>query len=249
MSFLDNIFIIHVSEGYEERREHIDRHLPEKGFHQYEYMLDGDIKDLTPEVLKKYFSNSHNLAEKSCAYKHIRVYEEMVARNIETALVFEDDAFLTSHALEQLKKVEKEMASERNYIVNIEQSNRSVPLYYKQKGKLCYIASHTKRTGGYIIHLDVAKKFVQFFESNTTAMPSDAFQTNMRKELQYNTFWMDPPIVQQGSKDGTFESELSKRKKSRYTAFSSVFRDFYQRYILTNLSKKRYRSFQNVVKY
>lgn len=249
MSFLENIFIIHVSKGYEERREHIDSHLPQKGFRHYEYMLDGDIKDLTPEILKKYFSNSNNLAEKSCAYKHIRVYEEMVVRNIETALVFEDDAFLTNNALEQLKKIEKEMVNERNYIVNIEQSNRSVPLYYKKKQKLCYLASHTKRCGGYIIHLDVAKKFVQFFESNTTAMPSDTFQTHMREELQYNTFWMDPPIVQQGSKDGTFESELSGRKKSRYTAFSSVFRDFYQRYILTNLSKKRYRSFQNVAKY
>ncbi|WP_322803458.1 glycosyltransferase family 25 protein [Vibrio alfacsensis] len=248
-SFLDHVFVIHVSEGYEERRQHIDKHLPERGIVHFEYMLRGDIKDLTPEVKTKYFKGNDNLPELSCAYKHILVYEEIVKRNIEVALVLEDDAFLASDAVDKLKLVECEMRDEVNFIVNIEHSNRSVPLKIKEKGKLCYLASHTKRTGGYIIHLDVARKFVQFFEENRTGMPSDVFQTQMRDVLEYNTFWMDPPVVYQGSKNGTFDSDLSSRKQSAFTSITSFFRDSYQRYLVTNLSKKRLASFENVKKH
>ena len=60
-SFLDHVFVIHVSEGYEERRQHIDKHLPERGIVHFEYMLRGDIKDLTPEVKTKYFKGNDNL--------------------------------------------------------------------------------------------------------------------------------------------------------------------------------------------
>ncbi|MGR5245076.1 glycosyltransferase family 25 protein [Vibrio sp. PNB23_22_6] len=248
-SFLDHVFVIHVSEGYEERRQHIDKHLPERGIVHFEYMLRGDIKDLTPEVKTKYFKGNDNLPELSCAYKHILVYEEIVKRNIEVALVLEDDAFLASDAVDKLKLVECEMRDEVNFIVNIEHSNRSVPLKIKEKGKLCYLASHTKRCGGYVIHLDVAKKIVAFFESNQTGLPIDAFQTHMRDILNYNTYWMDPPVVFQGSKNGTFDSNLSSRKQSTFTYITSFFRDAYQRYIVTNLSKKRFASFENVKKH
>ncbi|EDP57749.1 glycosyltransferase family 25 protein [Vibrio sp. AND4] len=248
-SFLDHVFVIHVSEGYEERRQHIDKHLPEKGLHNYEYMLRGDIKDLTSEVKAKYFQENDKLPELSCAYKHILVYEEMVKRGIECALVLEDDAFLATDALTKLRLVEQEMRDEVNFIINIEHSNRSVPFKVKQPGKLCYLASHTKRCGGYIIHLEVAKKFVAFFDSNQTGLPIDAFQTHMRDILNYNTFWMDPPVVFQGSKNGAFESELSQRKKSYLTRLTSFFRDNYQRYVVTNLSKKRLASFENVTRH
>ncbi|ALM72162.1 glycosyltransferase family 25 protein [Vibrio vulnificus] len=248
-SFLDHVFVIHVSEGYEERRHHIDKHLPEKGIANFEYMLRGDIKDLTPEVKAKYFIGNNKLPELSCAYKHILVYEEMVKRGIERALILEDDAFLANDTLTKLQRVDEEMRDEVNFIVNIEHSNRSVPFKVKKTGQLCYLASHTKRCGGYVIHLDVAKKIVAFFESNQTNLPIDAFQTHMRDILNYNTFWMDPPVVFQGSKNGAFESELSQRKKSKFTGLTSFFRDGYQRYIVTNLSKKRLASFENVKKH
>ncbi|UTM60479.1 glycosyltransferase family 25 protein (plasmid) [Photobacterium sp. CCB-ST2H9] len=247
--FLNNVFIIHVSKGYEDRRAHIDQHLPERGITNFEYMLEGDISDLTPEVKEKYFQHNECLPALSCAYKHILVYEKMVAEGIERALVLEDDAYLTEDAFEKLSAVEAEMSSERNFILNIEHSNRSVPVRIKNPGQLCYLASHTKRTGGYVIQLEAAKRIVDFFEHYQTSMPIDAFQTKMRDILGYNIFWMDPPVVHQGSKNGMFDSELSQRKKNRLGALTSYFRDGYQRHILTNLSSKRMRSFQKVTRY
>lgn len=140
-SFLDHVFVIHVSEGYEERRHHIDKHLPERGIANFEYMLRGDIKDLTPEVKAKYFTGNDKLPELSCAYKHILVYEEMVKRGIERALVLEDDAFLANDTLAQLQRVDEEMRDEVNFIVNIEHSNRSVPFKVKNQGS-CVIWHH-----------------------------------------------------------------------------------------------------------
>ena len=35
---------------YEERRKHIDTHLPSRGINEYEYMLRGDIDDLSDAV-------------------------------------------------------------------------------------------------------------------------------------------------------------------------------------------------------
>lgn len=105
-SFLDHVFVIHVSEGYEERRHHIDKHLPERGIANFEYMLRGDIKDLTPEVKAKYFRENDKLPELSCAYKHVLAYEKMVKRGIERALILEDDAFLANNALTQMQCVD-----------------------------------------------------------------------------------------------------------------------------------------------
>ncbi len=52
---IDNTFVIHVSEGYEERRQHIDKHLPERGINNFTYRLDGDITDFSEDILDAHF--------------------------------------------------------------------------------------------------------------------------------------------------------------------------------------------------
>ena len=46
------IFVLHVREGYEDRAAHIDAMMARLGL-SFEYMLDGDKCDLTPEVLDR----------------------------------------------------------------------------------------------------------------------------------------------------------------------------------------------------
>ncbi len=69
-------FVIHVSKGYEERRQYIDKHLPERGITDYEYMLAGDIDDLSDDVRNGFFDDSLRLPEKSCFYKHYLVMKK-----------------------------------------------------------------------------------------------------------------------------------------------------------------------------
>ncbi len=245
---IENVFVLHVKKGYEDRKAHIDTHFPKRGFNNFEYILDGDIADLNESITNSLFGNTEDRkpAELSCFYKHYLVYKKMVDENIETALVFEDDAILTDDAFIKCQKALAELEGQSNYIVNLEHSNRSVPVWIKKNNQLLYPVSHTKRCGGYFIHLDVAKKIVDYFKHHTTHWPVDSFQTHMRTELKYNIYWMDPPIVFQGSKNGKFHSELSNRKKSSLGGITSLARDFYQRYILTNISKKRMKSFKDI---
>ena len=106
---LDNVYVIHVREGYEERRYHIDKHLPERGIKNFTYILDGDIKDLTPAILDKHFSNHDKQPSNSCFYKHQRVYEDMLNNNIPYAIVFEDDVVLEKYTVKQLTNIVKEL--------------------------------------------------------------------------------------------------------------------------------------------
>jgi len=248
-TWLNNIFVIHVSEGYEERKEHIDAHLPERGFPQFTYMLEGDIKDVTPSVISKHFEGSVDMAAISCFYKHLLVYKNMVENGIESALIFEDDVFLHSNSLEILTKLNSELEHESNFIVNIESPFYTVPKSVQNKGQMLYLARETKRCGGYVIDLIAATKIVNYLNANTTSLPVDTFQSALRENLQYNIFWIVPPIVTQGSKNGMFHSELSGRNKSYFKFLTSIFRDFYQEHVVSNFSKKRKAVFDHVIKY
>ena len=52
----EKVLVLHVKQGYEERAKHIEKMLGELHI-PFEYILDGDIKDITTEVLQKYFKN------------------------------------------------------------------------------------------------------------------------------------------------------------------------------------------------
>lgn len=249
MSFLNNVYVIHVKQGYEERKKHIDSHLPSRGIYDFKYMLDGDIEDIAESIYAKHFFSELSLAHASCFYKHFLVYKDMVEKNIETALVFEDDAILINSTLSLLEKLEKELHSKRNFLVNIEKTVHFVPTKIKKKNHLIYPANCTKLTGGYVIHLDVAKKIYRYCSDNKTELPIDTFQSRMRHKLTYNIFWMEPSIVQQGSKNGQFSSVLSNRSSNKLGRISSFLNKLYHQHIRSNFSKKRQETFENVKLY
>jgi glycosyl transferase family 25 len=246
---LDNVFVIHVNKGYEDRKAHIDSHLPERGIISFNYMLKGDISDLTNDIIDKYFHREMDKATMSCFYKHLLVYKKMVENNIPSALILEDDAFLAKNSLEIIKRLDIQLIGESNYIVNIEQTNRHVPLSIKEKNKILYLCERTKRAGGYVIDIIAAKKIVDFMNTASTQLPIDSFISEMRNTIKYNIYWLDPSIVIQGSKNGKFHSVLSHRKKSKFVTLTSFFRDLYQKNIVSNISKKRKKPFLNVCKY
>lgn len=251
------IFVIHVSKGYEERREHIDKHLPELGINNYEYILDGDISSLNDEIISKYYSG-YMLTDKpamSCMYKHLLAYKEIVDRGLSQALILEDDVLMEASAKKDISLVLEEIYQRQlsNYLITCEQSNLSVPVYYKlkNKGQRLIQANKTKRCASYIISNTTAKKILSYFDDKTSVDPIDIFQNEKVHEVGFNIFWDVKPFVKQGSKYGVFESELSKRKMRKNLLASVEFgcRDLYQKTIASNFSAKRYKSFSDVKKY
>lgn len=70
-------FVLHVKQGYEERKIHIEKMMSDHNI-PFQYILDGDIPDLTTERLDTYFSGArHSLSPgTSCAMKHILTWQD-----------------------------------------------------------------------------------------------------------------------------------------------------------------------------
>ncbi|OEF04556.1 glycosyltransferase family 25 protein [Vibrio genomosp. F10] len=242
-------FVIHVSKGYEERRKHIDKHLPERGITDYEYMLRGDIDDLSDAIRNEFFDDSLRLPEKSCFYKHYLVMKKVVEEQIPHVLVLEDDAILAKNFLDELLEALDEVSEESNYFVNIEDAATSVPFSLRIPGQRLYRSKTNKLCGGYVYDLSFATRMVTYIETNTIDAPIDGLIGNVRSELGYNIFWCQPPLVSQGSKNGMFASELNGAKSGLYIRLRSAIKDFYRRDIRSHLSKKHKALFQNINKY
>lgn len=242
-------FIIHVSKGYEDRRQHIDSHLPERGITDYEYMLRGDIDDLNDSIRNQFFGEKLSLAEKSCFYKHYLVMKEAVERNIEPVLVLEDDALLTESFINDLQLIQSELQEESNYFVNVEEASNSVPFSIRKPNQRLYQCKVNKLCGGYIFDLKFATKFVRYVEQQQNNAPIDGLIGNLVDELAFNLYWVEPPLVKQGSKIGLFASELSGRSSGLYATVRSWFKEGYRTHVRSHLSKKQKALFENVTKY
>ena len=241
-------FIIHVSKGYEDRREHIDTHLPQRGITEYEYMLKGDIDDLSQDIRDNFFSHNLSLPQMSCLYKHYLVMKKVVENEIPQVLVLEDDALLDEHFCQHLKTFIDEVGNEKNYVINIEEASNLVPFSIRKHNQSLYLCSTNKLTGGLVYDLSFAKKMVQYLESTVTDAPIDGLIGNVREEVGYNIYWTHPPIVRQGSKIGIFSSELSGRRSGLYAEVRSWFKENYRTHVRSHISRKQKSLFTGVKK-
>ncbi|MGF1721734.1 glycosyltransferase family 25 protein [Vibrio kyushuensis] len=232
-------FIIHVSKGYEDRRQHIDSHLPERGITDYEYMLRGDIDDLSEDVRNEFFTDTLRLAEMSCFYKHYLVMKRAVKERIPQVLVFEDDVLLIDSFTDRLEKSLEELGGKQCYLVNIEDAATSVPYSCRKPNQTLYLCATNKLCGGYVYDLAFAEKMVSFIESKSVEAPIDGFIGNENENLGYSIYWCQPPLVAQGSKSGLFSSELNGAKSGRYATIRSAIKDWYRRDVRSHISKKQ----------
>lgn len=247
---IERVFVIHVSEGYEDRRKHIDSHLPESGITKFEYMLDGDIKDLKNEITGKLFKGSSlTPAEQSCFYKHYLVYKKIVEEKIPQCLVLEDDAYLTRGFCKKLTQVNDELRTKENYLVNIEGAYLSVPFKFRKKGQYTYLSNYTKMTGGYIIDFVAAKKIYEYLNQNPADLPIDTYQSDMRDEIEFNIYWSQPSLVEQGSKNGTFASCINGEGDSLSDKIKYLVKNYHKKYIFSHINKRVSRVFEDVAFY
>lgn len=231
-----NTFIIHVSKGYEARKLHIDTHLPKRGLTDYEFILKGDISDLIEPMPIQFNKSVLSPAQMSCFYKHYLALKIMMARNLPQVLVLEDDAILVPDFKRRLSGVLSELEGKTFYYANIEDAASAVPLSVRQKGQVLYPCKVNKLAGGYICDLAFAKAFIQHAESHQIDAPIDGYFGNVRERLDFTLFWLEPPMVRQGSKTGMFASELSGGKQGICAAMKGWLKDSYRRYVRSNLS-------------
>jgi len=212
---VDQTFIVHVSEGAEDReisvKEEMARHSME-----FEFMLRGDLKEITTEIHQKYFTGE--MLEEitpaiSCAVKHIYILEEIVKRKIDRALILEDDIFLDKDFVTICNKALEETSIEgsefpKKYFLALENNKKFVPKKEEVEGKYLYKEDRVRFGGAYIVTKETAEAILKDISENKCHSFIDSMYTIICRKGVFDIYWIHPPIAEQGSHNGKFKSML-----------------------------------------
>lgn len=219
-----NVFVLHIKKGYESRALHVEKMLGRMNI-PFEYILDGDIPDLTDDVLDRYFVGSTmkgGYPYTSCSYKHLLAYKEMLHRDIEGALVLEDDIFLKKNFQRIFDKSIEEMHEyAKTYhepiLISYEDTRlRFVPRSTRKKGKVIYKGDRDRMAGAYYINKKAAKLLLEYAETHKFDRPIDLVHCKLLKEGKLTYFWCQPTVATQGSHTGAFSSAINFQKSLLY---------------------------------
>lgn len=205
-------FVLHVKHGYEDRKIHIEKTMSDHNI-PFQYILDGDIADLTTKRLDTYFSGArHSLSPgTSCAMKHILTWQEIVDSGVENALVIEDDIFLSKNFNRIFEmSVEQSQSFDRPFYIGYAAAClRLVPRSSRKKNVVIYKANDTQCTGAYFVNRQFAVTVLEYIKQHKCALPIDIFLATLCKEGVFDAYWSYPVIAKQGSHDGRMKSSIT----------------------------------------
>ncbi len=216
------ILVIHVR-GNDERKIFIQQQLDKIGF-PYHYILDGNIQDLTPYILDKYFVDNGGkntmhgeYPRTSCAYKHLLATQYIIDNKLDGALIVEDDLRFYSYFKDFFLKSMKEYeANYKNipFIANYEESSLLlVPRSKRRKNKILYPAQRDRFAGCYYINKNAAKAIMEYIAVNKSDTTSDCLHNKLIKEGKINYFWSHPCLACQCSCDGSMPTMIPTRPR------------------------------------
>ena len=230
-------YIIHVSDDYE-RKEHMNSQLEGKDL-DVEFILEGDKKDLSEEVLSAYFTGwRKNVSNStSCVYKHILAYEKIVENNDDYALILEDDIVFYRGFSEYLQKFINEIKTDglHNYIVSLEDS---MLVYVKRSerihNKYLYPKDRGRYAGAYLIDYAAANNILQLIKNEKCSIPMDWYHDECAKNEVLNIYWSQPTIAVQNSHTGSMATLLDGKTSGTFRILSFYIQKTYKR-IRSNL--------------
>lgn len=218
------VFVLHVRKGYEKRGQHIERMLGKMGV-PFEYILDGDVCDLTDDVLDRYFRGEMMKGQypfTSCSYKHLLAYKEIEDRDIDGALILEDDIFLKK---DFIRIFNKSMDEVRKYsdehpgpvIISYEDTRlRFIPRSKRKKDTVIYKADRDRMTGAFYINRAAARLLTEYAETHKFDLPIDLMYCKLLRDGRLTYFWCQPTVATQGSHTGAFTSAINFKKNIFY---------------------------------
>ncbi len=147
------------------------------------YGFDGkNYENERQEEKNMYYKMSNMLmsGEKGCLISHIRIYKEIVDKNIPFAMIFEDDCVLCDDFKNKIEKIINEMPEDTQILYF---GGRDEEYFKMEEGTYSRITenivahknvtwnkrnfyNHDRTTHGYIISQKLAFKFISFFENN-----------------------------------------------------------------------------------
>lgn len=207
---LPRIFVLHVREGYEDRAAHIDSMMARLGL-SFEYILDGDKADLTPEILDHWFAGPMKCVQgaTSCAFKHLLACQKIVSLGLPGALVLEDDIVLTPRYEEVAMHTIAELPAGEAAIISYEDTRlRFVPRSKRRKGRFLYPGDRDRFTGALYVSLNAAKLILCQAEKYKMDCPIDIYHRRLLDSGKLKYYWSHPCTASQGSFNGLFTTSI-----------------------------------------
>jgi glycosyl transferase family 25 len=206
---VDRIYVLNVKK-FTDRRQFMEQQLEKFGL-KAEFIFDWDVEDLTSEIINKYFSNSQlTPAQQSCALKHILALEKIATNQDTFALVLEDDAVLSNTFMQGLEHaVNQSVQFPGNKIIYIGSGgNFFTPKSQRKPGQYLYIGPRGRFTDSYLIDSKTAQKRLNWIRNNKISESIDNQFDLMDNQTDIKILWLEDPVVEQGSKNGLFQSAL-----------------------------------------
>lgn len=207
------IFVLHVKSGYEDRARHIEKTMARLGL-EFEYILDGDMCDLTAECLDRYFTGDMHAVTPatSCGMKHILAYERIVAGNLPGALILEDDMFLSPKfpalVMRTLAQAGDFSAGKPVWIGYEASGLKFIPRSRRKKGIHIYRADELQCTGAYYINRECARLLLDRISEDKCPTVFDWHVTRLCRETGFHLYWAHPVLAEQGSHTGRMQSSI-----------------------------------------
>lgn len=211
------VLVIHVR-GQEERKTFVLHQLETVGL-PYHFILDGNVEDLTPEVIDRYFIDDgmpdtmHGpFPRTSCALKHLLATQYILDYQLEGALIVEDDiyfypSFRTLFA-QSLKELEQSYRGQP-VIVNYEESSLLlVPRSQRVKGQILYPAVRDRYAGCYYLNREAAQVIVDEVRTHKVGLTSDRFHNMLMEQGRLVSLWSHPCLACQCSADGSMPTMI-----------------------------------------
>ncbi len=206
---LDRIFVLNVKK-FSQRREFMEQQLARFGL-EAEFIFDWDVEDLNTELTNEYFGNAQlSPAQQSCALKHVSALQKIASGNVQFALVLEDDAVFNKDFKTGLQRA---MAQSGQFpgdkVIYIGSGgNFFTPKSQRKPGQYLYPGHRVRFADSYILDSSTAQKRLNWIQLHKISAPIDNQFETMDKELGIQTLWLEDPVVEQGSKNGLFQSAL-----------------------------------------
>ena len=206
---IDAIFVIHAA-SLAERRKLIDAQLSALGL-PHEFILDYDVPAI-PKVLRDRMFRSSALSpgQQSCALKHWQAHVLADRRGLERVMVLEDDVILAPDFVVVLERALAEDAAIGGPHVTFLGcgGHYYVPKADLEPGRLLYRQDQGKFADSYIINRSAVRLRLDWIERFGIERPIDHEFEAIDREAGTAMYWLEPPIVEQGSHNGQFRSTL-----------------------------------------
>ena len=218
---VDGVYVLSVK-TFTERIAHIRREMEQHGI-AFTLILEHDVPDLDAALVRATFAASELLPQhQSLVLKHIEAWRSAKTRAQRRILVFEDDAVLAQDFASRFDAAMRAAESlAPGWLVNLGGADAKVPdRYFLEQGPLIRLPIGT--TEAYVTDLEAVTRRLAWLEGNKIGLPADHLLCEVDRTLGIAQYWLRPPLVEQGSSTGLFDSALDRSRSKHSRAFNAL---------------------------